>query len=242
MKKISPLSSLGLSNEEITVYEALLKKQPMSPTEICSTTSLYRPSVYEAIEKLKEKDLVSTVPFGKRSKYTPNSPKRLKELSSLQGSRIQEEIIRLEELQIEKSFIPKVTIRQGQQAIRMLYEELVSELKKGDIYYRYHAIDTDNWTSGKYVTQRARQIRDAKELERYVITNEANKKRKASRLNRHIKVLPQKHDLFTHNVGQVMYGNTTVIIDYNNEVATVIESEAIMLFQKALFKTLFHYL
>ena len=116
------------------------------------------------------------------------------------------------------------------------------ELKKHDIYYRYHSIDTDNWTSGQYVTSRARQIRDAKELERYVITNEANKKRKANRLTRHVKVLPSKHDLFKHNVGQVMYGNKTAIIDYNSETATIIESEAITAFQIALFKSLFSYI
>jgi sugar-specific transcriptional regulator TrmB len=242
MKKISPLTLLGLKNEDIAVYEVLIEHGNLSPTELCAKTNLYRPTVYASLQSLIGKDLISIVPSGKRNKYAANSPKRLKELSDEQEKTITEEIIRLEELGVFTPNIPKVTIRQGKQAIRALYEELVIELKKKEIYYRYHSIDTDNWTSGKYITQRARLIRDAKELERYVITNEANKKRKANRITRHIKVLPKKHDLFTHNVGQVMYGNKTAIIDYNSETATIIESEAITAFQITLFKTLFHYL
>ena len=178
MKRKTPLVSLGLTDEEIKVYEVLLKYPLLSPTEITTKTLLHRPSVYKALEQLLEKDLIKIVILGKRNKYSPNPPKRLKDLSSLYQSEIDEEIIRLEDLYVKNPNIPKVSIRQGKQAIRALYEELVMELKKGEVYYRYHSIDTENWTSGKYVTLRARQVRDAKELERYVITNEANKKRK----------------------------------------------------------------
>lgn len=242
MKKNSPLTTLGLGNDDVLVYETLIRLGALSPTELCARTKLYRPIVYESLDLLLSKDLIGVVPVGKRKKYSPNSPKRLKELSNEYEKKITEEIIRLEELHTDTPHLPTITIRQGQNGIRSLYEELVTELKKGEIYYRYHSIDTDNWKTGKYVTERARKIRDAKQLERFVISNEANKKRKAQRPTRYMKVLPKKHDLFIHNVGQVMYGNKTAIIDYNTETATIIESEAITSFQKALFKALFHYL
>jgi DNA-binding MarR family transcriptional regulator len=242
MKKSSPLAFLGITTEEAVIYELLIEKGSLSPTELCSITKLYRPTVYACLKNLLDKDIVSIIPHGKRSKYVANSPKRLKELSENQEKVTQDEIIRLEEISPSKSDLPKIVVRQGRQAIRMIYEDVVQELKKGDIYYRYQSIDTGKWVPGLYITPKSRRIRDVKDLQRFVITNAENKDRKRSNSNRSIKVLPQKHDLFRHNVGQLMYNNKTVIIDYNKEVATIIESEAITEFQKALFKTLFRYL
>jgi sugar-specific transcriptional regulator TrmB len=242
MKKSSPLTLLGLSSEEARIYEVLMTKGAMSPTELCARTDLYRPTIYQSLEALLTKNLVSIVPYGKRSKYTANSPKRLKELSASQEKIIEEEIIRLEEIIPQKSGLPNIVVRQGRQAIRMIYEEVVQELKKGDVYYRYQSIDTEKWVPGLYITAKSRRIRDFKDLQRFVITNDENRKRKNNNPNRSIKALPKLHDLFRHNVGQLMYANKTVLIDYNKEVATIIESEAITSFQKALFKTLFHYL
>lgn len=242
MKKPSPLILLGLTSEDARLYEELIIRGSLSPTELCTVTNLYRPTVYASLKTLLEKNLVSIVPAGKRSKYVANSPIRLKELSQDQEKIIQEEIIRLEEVTPNVSDLPKIVVRQGRQAVRMIYEEVVQELKKGDVYYRYQSIDTETWVPGLYATPKSRRIRDIKDLQRFVITNDENRNRKSSHPNRRIKVLPKKHDLFRHNVGQLMFANKTVLIDYNKEVATIIESQAITDFQKALFKTLFHYL
>lgn len=242
MKKKSPLMLLGLSNEDALVYETLIKSEALSPTELCAKTKLYRPSVYASLEALLTKDLISIIPEGKRNTYTANSPKRLKELSTVQEKIIEEEIIRLEDIEPATTGTPNIVVRHGRQAIKMIYEEVVQELKRGEVYYRYQSIDTKKWVAGRYLTAKSRRIRDSKGLQRFVITNDENKKRKRSDPNRSIKALPKFHDLFRHNVGQIMFANKTVLIDYNKEIATIIESEAITSFQKALFKTVFHYL
>jgi sugar-specific transcriptional regulator TrmB len=242
MKKQSALTLLGLHDEEIRIYETLITKGPLSPTEICVYTKLHRPNAYVHIANLEQKNLISIVPHGKRKKYSANSPKLLKELSVTQEKMVLEEIMRLEEIETPKEKTPGIVVRYGREAIKMLYEEAVMELKKGDVYYRYHSIDTEAWVPGMYATAKSRRVRDSKDLQRLVITNEENMNRKRQNPNRHIKTVPKKFDLFKHNVGQLMYGNKTAIIDYNNEVAVIIDSAPITMFQKAIFKTFFHYL
>jgi sugar-specific transcriptional regulator TrmB len=242
MKKTSPLTLLGLHIDEVTIYEELITRGPLSPTDICAYVKMHRPQVYTNLASLEGHSLVSVVPYGKRKKYVANSPKYLKDVSSRQEKLILDEIIRLEDIETPQGETPSVVVRQGQEALRQIYEDAVQELKKGEVYYRYLAIDTDKWVTGSYVTPKAIRIRNAKELERFIITNEDNKKRKAENPRRAIRLVPKKFDLFKHHIGQLMYSNKTAIFDYHNQTAVVIESGPITKFQIAIFKTLFHYL
>jgi sugar-specific transcriptional regulator TrmB len=242
MKKPSPLVSLGLCEEEIKIYEELIVRGASSPTELCVYTKMHRPALYLHLKGLETKDLISVLPSGKRKKYIASSPKKLKDLSSLREKSIQEEIIRLEDMVSMPKSLPRITVRQGTSAIRSAYEEMTQELKKDDVYYRYSSIDNATWIPGRYITDKAKQLRNAKDLQRFIITNEETKTRKSKNPNRSIKTVPKKYDLFKHNVGQLIYSNKVVIIDYNNEMVVVIDNGPIAAFQKALFKTFFSYL
>lgn len=242
MKKNNQLQNLGLSDDTIRVYESILQNGPLSVTEIGAHTKLYRPNIYECLEVLTTLNLVTVSPFGKRKKYTHLPPKNLKNVLQVQEALIAKEIVRLEDMISPNKKVPTVVVLQGKQALKMIYERMMQEIKKGDIYYRYQAIDTEKLSTGGYMSNTARVLRNAKDLERYVITNTKNKSAIRHHHNRYVKVLPGSDSLFDHGVGQIMYGSTTAIIDYKNETATVIESESITAFQKAIFKSLFHYL
>ena len=242
MKYTSPLISLGLHADEVIIYETLIIRGALSPTELCRHTKLHRPSMYKFLDALLQKNLASIVPSGKRNKYVANSPKRLQELSKDQEKRIEGEIIRLEEkVELPKN-VPEVVVRNGVQAIKTVYEEMIQEMKKGDVYYRYASLNAHTWTPGKYITAKSKRLRDAKQLQRYIITNQETKSRKRKDFNRDIKVVPQKFDLLKHNVGQMLYNNKVVIIDYNTDSVVIIENKNIAEFQKVLFRAFFYYL
>lgn len=242
MKNTNKLQSLGLSKDDVFIYECLLTHGSLSVTEIGIHTKLYRPAIYNSIEVLVTANLISETPFGKRKKYIALQPKHLKELLYRQESILTEEIIRLEDLAIVEKNIPKVIILKGKQGLKMVYEQMMQEIKKGEIYYRYQAVDTEKLDLKEYMSNTARVLRNAKELERFVITNTVSKKTIRHHHNRYIKVLPSSDSLFDHGVGQIMYGNKTAIIDYHNETATIIESMSITDFQKSIFKALFRHL
>jgi len=239
MKNTNSLYALGFTSDDSHIYEALVRGDALSVTELASKTKLYRPSVYHALEKLIRLGAVSEVPAGKRKKYKALPPKYLKELFHKQEKVVIQEIMRLEDATVHHSKVPNVIVLKGKQGLTIVYDQMMKEIKKGELYYRYQAIDTDVLDLKKYMSQTARILRNAKELERYVITNEVSKKATNPHHNRLIKVLPDSDSPFKHGIGQIMYGNKTAIIDYHNETATIIESESITEFQKAVFKALF---
>lgn len=242
MKKSNNLRSLGLSDDDVIVYESLLKHGPLSVTEIGAHTKLHRPSIYSCIESLSSSTLITEIPSGKRKKYSPLPPKQLKELLHRQEDLLAQEIIRLEDLVVPEKAVPKIVVLKGKQGLKVVYDQMMHEIKKGEIYYRYQAVDTESMDLKNYMSNTARVLRNAKELERFVITNAVSKQTMNHHHNRYVKVLPSHSILFDQGVGQIMYGDKTAIVDYNNEVATIIESKAITEFQKSVFKSLFKFL
>ena len=55
------LKEIGLQDSEIKVYISLLKLKEATPSQITQYTGLHRSNIYDIIEKLKEKGLVSFV-------------------------------------------------------------------------------------------------------------------------------------------------------------------------------------
>jgi hypothetical protein len=68
----------GLSAKASCVYVALLKAgKPLSPKSIIISSGLHRQYVYDALEELAERALISKVGTGRASKYISNSPDTL---------------------------------------------------------------------------------------------------------------------------------------------------------------------
>ena len=58
-KKI--LQEVGLSQKEIEIYLTLLRAENLTASKIAEKTGIYRPNVYDNLESLIEKGLVSFV-------------------------------------------------------------------------------------------------------------------------------------------------------------------------------------
>lgn len=74
-KKI--LEKAGLSNGEIEVYIALLKLGNSLVSKISQETGLHRTNIYDTLEKLKEKGLVSYVIKENRKYFSASNPDKL---------------------------------------------------------------------------------------------------------------------------------------------------------------------
>ena len=74
-KKI--LERAGLAKGEIEVYLVLLKLGSSLVSKIAQETGLHRTNIYDTLEKLKEKGLVSYVIKENRKYYSPSNPDKL---------------------------------------------------------------------------------------------------------------------------------------------------------------------
>lgn len=232
------LRQLGLSRNGAAIYLALLEHGESNIAEIARGSQVLRPLVYRALPSLIDHGLVGKVPSGKRTHYTALSPARLEELWEETGKTFHEAIPKLAEFYVTQEERPDVIVLKGRKGIIAVYEDILSSLPKGGIFYRYSSTKEARG-EGLYVPKNYRVRRDAKKLERYVITSRGSAARKSPRLERAVKTIPPGSDLFAYNITQLIYGSKIAFVDYNAETAIIIENPIIAKFQERLFKLLY---
>jgi sugar-specific transcriptional regulator TrmB len=232
------LQALGLTKSESTLYLTLLKQGPLTLAELARLAKIHRPAAYKDIPHLIKKNLVSTTSKGRRTYFHAESPEQLSRFLSETQSSLSETLPSLIEMYNKKSNAPRVRFLEGKTAIASVYDDIIETLNTGDVFYRYSSA-ANNRRRGSYVPQNYEARRDAKRLERYVITNTRTAEQKKQKLERYIKVVPAQFDLFEQNITQLIYANRIAYVDYNTDTAVIIENKIIAEFQKRLFQLLF---
>lgn len=232
------LKNLGLKRQEILVYLGLLEYGLLSVSDIAKKTGLYRPAIYNALATLTNKGLTSISLKKKHKFYVAESPKKLHEfLDDLSGN-LTESITKLEEKYKTKNNQPQVRVLEGVGGIRAVFNDLLETLPKGGVFYRYTSeVDLDE--VNKYLPQSYREKRDAKQLERWVISNRVSGQKKKARLERAIKFMPLEQDQFEQNIIQLIYGDKVAIVDLNTKTSLIIENSALADFQAKIFRLLY---
>ncbi len=240
-KALSIFNRIGLGEREEKIYKSLLSGGPLSISELSRRTGIPRVNIYTALPHLLFLGLVSRSPKGKYKIYHAESPKKFQSILADSIADSELEIAQMEEIEKTSSGRPRITYGEGLEAIKSVHSDIVHSLKDEDTYYRYSSSSAlmREATTLRYLPSDYRKVRDEKNLERYVITNQFTENNKKPALGRDIKAIPRDYDLFEYNITQVIYGDKVAIIDYNNETAITIENPTLAEFQKKIFKLLF---
>ena len=227
----------GLAKKEAAIYTSLLEDGQQSISDLNRSTHINRPALYEVLPRLQKKGLVSKVKIKNRHQYRAESPKKLLESYKTEYDDI---TAKLEELSAthatESGDRPVIKYFEGAHGMKFVFDDVAHTLPSGSEFYRYSAWVPNHKQTFKntfYTNER-----DRKKLERLVITSEKKAKAKIPKLERSVKAVPEKFDLFEDNVSLVIYGNKTAYIDYNSQSSFIVESEKIAHFQEKLFKLL----
>ena len=76
---VDPLRKIGLTENEIKIYLDLLKAGSSTAYEISKRTSIYRVHVYDKLEQLMDKGLVTHIFQGAKKFFQPTPPAKLKQ-------------------------------------------------------------------------------------------------------------------------------------------------------------------
>lgn len=228
------LRQLGLTRHESSVYLALLETGPETVAGIAHSARIDRPLVYRTLPDLLSKGLIAKAPKGKRTHYRARSPETLKRLHTEVGNALDATLPTLEERFMKTGKRPQVTYLEGRKGIISVYEDILTTLPKGGVFYRYSSSGSDR--KKIYVPKDYSKRRDAAQIERYVITNKISAEKKSGKFDLSAKAVPHGSDLFAYNVTQLMYGDKIAFVDYNTETAVIIENPVIAEFQTRLFK------
>lgn len=235
------LTKLGLSDQEAHVYLALLELGPSLISRIAKHTGMHRPTIYHILPLLEAKELVSVAPKGKQKLYIAETPEKLSLIFELLREQFMRALPELQQTFHTQKRRPLIKFFDGKNALAFTAQDILTTLKRGDIYYRY-TTKRASMAARKHLPKDFYFTRDAKQLQHFMITDELTDWQKQSNMNRAVKILPRKFNFIGDNITQVIYGNKVAVGDFESETAFIIESPLFAELQRKIFKALYELL
>lgn len=131
---IQILQEIGLSNTESKVYIALLELGSALAGEITKKSEVNRTNVYDALERLIEKGLVTYVISANRKVFEPVNPERLQEILKEREEKLNSAMQELD-LKFKTSKVKEeATIFKGKNGIKSIFEDVLKEKKDLFVY------------------------------------------------------------------------------------------------------------
>ena len=241
LRIMSVFRQLGLTEDAASIYLDLIKHDASLIVDIAKRLWFHRAKIYREIPLLLEKGIISEVIRWKRKYYIAESPKSLYGLFAHFQRDLEMTIDALEKNYTPLKNRPIAYRYDGREWITTIFADLVHSLPEWWVFYRYSWPD-NLWAREEYLPKDYRSVRDAKWLERMVITRRDISAQKSKRLERDMAIVPKGMSLLEDNITQLIYNDKVAIIDYNSDSAIVIENPLIAEFQKKIFKCMFQLL
>lgn len=121
------LRELGLSDNEITAYLALLENGSMSAYELSNQTKIARSTIYGLMNSLQDKGLVGERHDTDTTAFTPSTPESVLSLLDERRERVKSIIPSLEELQERTSSLFDINHFGGRQGVKNVMNDIVQE-------------------------------------------------------------------------------------------------------------------
>lgn len=134
------LLKIGLTNNEALVYISLLTLGPSLVSSIVDKTKINRTQIYDLLDRLKEKGLISSIIKNRTQIFEAAEPKRIlnyieeKEEKLIEEKKIAKEIVlRLEKIK-PKSIQESVKVYEGKQGIKTVLEDIINSKRDIETY------------------------------------------------------------------------------------------------------------
>jgi sugar-specific transcriptional regulator TrmB len=179
---ITMLEKLGFTNGEIRVYSALLRLGESSSGSIIVKSKVSRSKVYEILERLKEKGLVSECTRSGVKHFQPLSPKRIldyihrkEKILMKQKEDFKEVLPTLMQLQKENEEEQELKAYVGIEGIKTYFEDTLNNLDENNEYLAM-TFSEKSWQSKSLslLFKKFHQQRAEKGIKAKVITNDKN--------------------------------------------------------------------
>jgi sugar-specific transcriptional regulator TrmB len=126
------LKELGHTDNEARIYLLLLSQGMMNPSEISQKSGLHRGYVYDALERMQEKEVVSSVSKNDKKYFQATSPGSLIELLRFKLENFQRIVPELSKMASFEKEETKVELHKGTRVYRTLLKDMMSSLQKDD--------------------------------------------------------------------------------------------------------------
>jgi sugar-specific transcriptional regulator TrmB len=165
------LEKIGLTKNEIAVYLALLELGTTTTGAITHKSGLHSSRVYESLNKLIQKGLVSFVLKAKRKYFTAADPDVILDLLEREKRDVESILPQLRLMRRMKPSEEKSTVYEGYKGVRSVYDNIVRTLGKGDEILVFGARGQDESFMAETYFKEYTQRRVAKGIKMRIIFN-----------------------------------------------------------------------
>lgn len=129
------LRDLGFSEREIKVYLALLELGRTTVGPIAAKTRLQHSKVYQTLEKLIDRGIVTFIIKSKTKYFEASEPKQILYIIKEKERNFQEILPKLEQMQQKAQSPQTAKLYEGYKAIKSMYNSILEELDSKGYYY-----------------------------------------------------------------------------------------------------------
>jgi sugar-specific transcriptional regulator TrmB len=129
------LKELGLTDNEVQIYLLLLQKGQLNPTEISKILGLHRGYIYDALERMQEKQVVNSILKNNKKYFQATNPETLVELLRLKLENLQKIVPDLKKISEIIKEETKVEFHKGRRVYITLLKDMIVTLKKNESAY-----------------------------------------------------------------------------------------------------------
>lgn len=243
----SLLKDLNFSEKEIAVYLALLEIGSGKAIELAKKTGLNRTTVYDLLESLMSKGLISKYKKGSNTFFNVLEPNRLltyldrekeekNKIIERQKKKVSELLPELVSLQNIFTAKPRVQFFEGEKGMREAYEDTLTSREMILAYANVQTVHEGlpNFFPEYYKRRAKKKIfiraifpRNKLSIERSKINQEEM---------RQTKFLPQENMTFSPEIN--IYNNKMLVASWKEKMAIIIESKELADLQKLTFNML----
>ena len=173
------LEEIGLTQNEIKVYLALLEISPTTTGPLIDKSKINHSKIYLVLEKLIEKGLASYIIQGKVKKYSAASPERIKDYLAEKKRNVEAQEEEFEKILPQLNSIRKLAkdnseaeIYKGWKGMETAYRMIREHLKEGDENYIFGASTGEAKEQTKRFFSRHIQEMIKKKIKQKIIFNE----------------------------------------------------------------------
>lgn len=234
---LNSLIALGLRANEAKVYLATLKMGQATVGQIADTIDVQRTFIYDILEELHDKGLISQVEVGKVRHFSALSVEKFKKRQEEKLAKFSSILPELKALEKSVGDRPRVQFFEGIEGIKLALEDTLNQPVGSKI--RAYATGEGVYEQmpeflDKYFKERVKKRISMHCLAPDNPVNREHVKHDKDVLRETI-LLPENKFPFTNEID--IYGNKVAIMSLQGEIlAVIIESESIAKTQRAIFE------
>lgn len=248
---LAGLLQLGLQKKESAVYFSVLENNDSSIPSIAKDTGLSRGTVYDIVEKLKEKGFLTEIKKDKKRRITAENPTNklysmldAKHNELQKSKKIVENILpTINTLSNHKdNFKPQVRIYEREKGFRKVWDEIFSY--KGKKFLGIVRVETFHKFAGENIFQEIQERKvklGFKSLSINELSDFAKKlKETDSEYNRETRLAPKE---FQFPSSEIIFGDKVAMFSTQDEnISVVIESKDFAETHRAYFEMIWRFL